>query len=246
MDIISETKKNLLRAQDIWIFPSKNLPDAIPSSLALFYTLKKISKNVNLFLESFPKKIDFLIPSLNNIYYPSEFTVLIKNSGKDVSQISYEKNGNDLKLHFSLKKGAVKKENVSFEWNFKKPDLIVAIGIKKLNEIETLYNKDEVKNSPILNIDSQTSNEKFGKINLIEQNSTVTEITAQIIKSIDENLFEENISTCLLTGLILVSENFSKPKNLSQNFERANFLIKKGGAWQKVIDFIKNYEAEPK
>jgi len=232
MNNYKEAEKTIKKSQNIWIFPSENLPDSIPASLALFYTLKKLSKNVNLFLENFPKKIEFLVPSLDFIDYPSEFIISIKNSDEDISQLYYEKNENDLKLFFKLKRGIIKKKNISFDWTWKKPDLIVTIGIKKLNEIGKLPEK--IQKVPILNIDTQNGNKMFGNINLIDQNSTITEITTQVIKSIDENLFEENISTCLLTGLILISDNFSKPENLPQVFERAAFLMKKGGSWQKV------------
>jgi len=227
-----EAEKTIKKSQNIWIFVSENLPDSIPASLALFYTLKKLSKNVNLFLENFPKNIEFLIPSLDFIDYPGEFIISIKNSDEDISQLYYEKNENDLKLFFKLERGIIKKKNISFDWAWKKPDLIVTIGIKKINEIGKLSEK--IQKAPILNIDAQNENKRFGSINLIDQNSTITEITSQVIKSIDENLFEENISTCLLTGLILISENFSKPENLSQVFERVAFLMKKGGSWQKV------------
>lgn len=236
-DLIFKTKENFLESQNIWIFPSKNLPDSIPSSLALFYTLKKLSKNVNLFLEDFPKNIKFLVPSLDFIDYPSEFTISIKNSDKDISQLCYERNENDLKLFFKLKKGIIKKKNVSFDWTWKKPDLIVTIGMTKLDEIGKLPEK--IQKVPILNIDTQNGNKNFGSINLVDQNSTITEITTQLIESIDENLFEENINNCLLTGLILVSENFSKSENLPQVFERVAFLMKKGGSWQKIVKTLK-------
>ncbi len=226
MNLISETKKKFLKSQSIWIFPSKNLPDSIPCSLALFYTLKKLSKNVNLFLENFPKKIEFLVPSLDFIDYPSEFIISIKNPDEDISQLCYEKNENNLKLFFNLKRGIIKKKNISFDWTWKKPDLIVTIGIKKLNEIGKL--PERIQKVPILNIDTQNKNEK-----------SITEIIIQVIKSIDENLFEENISTCLLTGLILISENFSRSEKLPQIFERVAFLIKKGGSWQKIIKNLK-------
>ena len=254
MENYKEAEKTIEGSQNIWIFPSENLPDSIPASLALFYTLKKLSKNVNLFLESFPKNIEFLVPSLDNINYPGEFIISIKNSNEDISQLYYEKNENGLKLFFKIKKGIIKKENISFDWTWGKPDLIITIGFKKINEINPphhfLYLNSEGSGGqkiPILNIDAQNKNQKFGKINLIDQDSTITEITTQLIKSIDENLFEENISTCLLTGFILISENFSKPKNLPQIFERVVFLIKKQGSWQKVKRFVGEgrWQAEP-
>lgn len=225
MDLISKTKKNLLKSQNILIFPSKNPPDSIPASLALFYTLKKLSKNVNLFLENFPKNLEFLTPSLDFISYPNQFIISIKDLEEDISQLYYEKDENNLKLFFKLKKGVIRKKDISFDWTWEKPDLIVTLGIKEQEEIGKFSKK--IEKVPILNIDTQKKNKRFGKINLIDSDSTLTEIITKVIKSIDENLFEENISTCLLTGLALASENFSKPENLPQIFEKVAFLMKK-------------------
>ena len=100
MDFFQEAKKVIDEARNIYILPSKNNQDeSISSSLALFYTLRKLKKNVNLIVEEIPEKLRFLIPSLDFISEPKNFVISIPNSKAEVSQIQYEKNEKDLKIY---------------------------------------------------------------------------------------------------------------------------------------------------
>ena len=64
MNSFQKAKKLIKEAKSIYILPSEdNQIETISSSLALFYTLRKLSKNVNLIVEEIPSKLQFLIPS---------------------------------------------------------------------------------------------------------------------------------------------------------------------------------------
>ncbi len=240
MDLSQKKAKKLIKeAKNIYILPSKdNQPETILSSLALFYTLKKLNKNVNLIVEEFPQEFQFLIPSLNFISHPKNFVISIPNSKAKVSQIRYEKNQEDLKIHLTLDKGNIKKNDISFCFNNPKPDLLITVGVKDLEYIKELYQENSISDFPILNINNQTGNKNFGQVNLIDTTSSLTEITTSFVKSIDNNLIDKNIATCLLTGVILSSENFQNKNTSTETFETAAFLIKKEASHQQIIDHL--------
>jgi nanoRNase/pAp phosphatase (c-di-AMP/oligoRNAs hydrolase) len=241
-----ETKQIISEAKNIYIIPEEILnPEAITSALALFYTLKELGKNVNLIIENFPEDLNFLTPSLDFISYPKNFVISIPNKIANVSQIYYEKNDDDLKIHLTVEKGAVKKDDISFYFSETKPDLIITLGIKDYQE--QLKNKLNsfgfLLDSPILNIDNSQDNRKFGKINLID-NLSLTEIVLNLIKDICNNP-NKDTSNCLLAGLMVYTDNFKNFNVTADVFETAGYLMKKGGDFNTAKEnFHKTFNIE--
>lgn len=235
-----EAKQLVMEAKNVCIIPSDdNKSESISSALALFYTLKELGKNVNLITEDFPEKLNFLIPSLDFITSPKNFVISIPRSLADVSQIYYEKNEDNLKIHLTVEKGRIKKEHFSFYFSDAKPDLVITLGIQDLQSKLTghLDAFGFLLDAPILNIDNDHNNKKFGKINVIETKS-LAEIILDIITSIDEKLMTQNTANCLLTGLISHYENFKNPKTNPAIFEISSALMKKGALHQQIIEHL--------
>ena len=95
-----EIKQTITDSKNIYLIPSKE-PEAITATLALFYTLKELGKNVNLIIENPPENLKFLSPSLDFISYPKNFVISIPNKVALISQIFYEKNDDALKIHLT-------------------------------------------------------------------------------------------------------------------------------------------------
>ena len=233
MENISETKQIITDSKNIYLLTSQE-PEAITSTLALFYTLKDLGKNVNLVIDTLPENLKFLAPSLDFISYPKNFVISIPNNIAQISQIYYEKSSDALKINLTLEGGNIKKDNISFYFSESKPDLIITIGIKdyqkelagKLNSFGFLLD------SPILNIDNGQDNQKFGKINLLGESSL-----SEIIFAFAENLKKET-AECLLTGLVIYTENF-KNRITANIFEMASNLMKKEANLQTIMSNIK-------
>ena len=240
MDSLKEAKKLIEGAKNVYILPgTDNQNENISNSLALFYTLKKLNKNVNLVVEEIPEKLHFLIPSLNFLSYPKDFVISVPAKTSEISQVRYDKTENELKIYLTLDKGNIKKNDISFSFFSCKPDLLITIGFGELKDVSGLCREDKefLDDVTILNIDNQAGNKQFGKVNIIKSGS-LSELVFNLIKSIDENLFDKNIANCLLTGLIIFSESFLNIKTSSETFETAAFLIKKGASYQETIQYL--------
>jgi hypothetical protein len=163
-------KQAINESKNIYIIPSEE-PEATTCALALFYTLRNLSKNVNLVIEQIPESLNFLAPSLDFISYPKNFVISIPNKIADISQVNYEKSDEALKIHLTLEKGSIKKDNISFYFSEPKPDLIITIGIQDFagQLKDKLDSFGFLLDSPVVNIDNKQENKKFGKINLIEE-----------------------------------------------------------------------------
>ena len=213
MASFQKAKKLIGEARNIYILPAPlteqsgtdnspedNQAETISSALALFYTLRKLKKNVNLIVEEIPLKFQFLIPSLDFLTYPKDFVISIQSSSAEISQARYEKDEKDLKIYLTLDKGNIKKNNVSFGFASVKPDLLITIGIKDLSPHLFTDNRGfkTFSNLPVLNIDNQAGNKNFGSANLVKSNYSLREIITNLIKSIGNNLWDKNIKICLL------------------------------------------------
>lgn len=238
MEQLNEIKQLISEAKNICLIPSQNNePESLTSALALFYTLKELNKNVNLITEDFPEKMSFLIPSLDFITSPKNFVISIPQNIAEVSQIYYEKNEKSLKIHLTVDRGHIKKEDLSFYFSDSKPDLVITLGIQDFTKELTnrLDSFGFILDTPIINIDNNPENIKFGKINLIEDKS-ISEITLKTIKSIHQDLVKKDFANCILTGLIIHYENFRNVRTSPEVFETAADLIKKGADYQQIIN----------
>ncbi len=257
-DFFCEAKKLIEESENIFILPSNNiLNNAFGSCLALFYTLRKLNKKVNLLAEKIPEKFYFL----TNLPYSSDFVISIDSSEKEISEIRYKKTKKTLQLYLVVKKGVLSEKDIylntpessnfalvepkdlsvfyqsstSYEQN-----LLITLGIQSLRAL-TLLKKNFLQDAeifsenPILNIDNHPLNENFGKVNLVKTDSfTLAEILTEFTKSIDQTLFDKSISTCLLSDIITSTQNFQNPKTNLKTLETASFLIKTGAELQKI------------
>lgn len=83
-------------------------------------------------------------------------------------------------------------------------------------------------NLPIVNIDHHRTNENFGLLNIVNAELSST---AEIIFDFFENInfpVDKEIATCLLTGLITDTANFSNPATTFASLEAAGKLLSKG------------------
>ncbi len=241
----SEEIKNLIaQAKNICLIPSQShQSESLPATLAFFYALKTLNKNVTLIMQDLESlsapgaPYQFLVPSLDYLSSPKNFVISIPRAVADVSQVYYEKNEEHLKIHLTVDKGAIKKEAISFYFSDPKPDIAITIGIQDF-ERELQQNLDSfgmLLDVSLVNIDNHQDNKKFGKVNLVETGS-LAEVSLEIIKSLDQNALTARAADCLMAGLTTYYNNFQHPSVPAHIFELCAYLIKKGANRQTVIE----------
>lgn len=229
-----EVKQIISDSKNIYLIPGEE-PEATACTLALFYTLRNLGKNVNLIIEQLPENLKFLTPSLDFVSYPKNFVISIPNKVADVSQVHYEKSDEALKIHLTLGNGNIKKDNISFYFSEPKPDLTITIGVQDYSEQlkDKLDRFGFLLDSPVVDIDNKQDNKKFGKVNLIGGGSL-----AEIIFSLSENASKES-AKCLLASLVIYTNNF-RDKITADIFEIAGNLMKKGADLKQITDNLKS------
>ncbi len=213
--------------------------ESLSAALALFYTLKELGKNVNLIAEEFPEKLQFLVPPLDFISSPKNFVISIPKRVAEISQIYYEKNDEEVKIHVTVDKGRISKEEISFYFENAKPDVIITVGIQDFQK--TLEGKLDsfgfLLGAPIINIDNaNTDNKKFGQINVVADLSL-----AETIFSISQTLgatILTHAANALLTGVALHYGNFATGISNPAIFQLCADLVKRGADHMLVSENI--------
>lgn len=248
LDLEKQIFHQIDRANSVLIvFPDNWRPDAVASALALFLYIKKIGKTVDLVGDlpnNKPEPLMFL-PSYDQITHQLEniqrFVVSVDIGESKISQIKYTIDEKYLNFIISPATGWFKPENVSARAGEFKYDLIITVGAPDLESLGKLYD-DHVEffyKTTILNIDNQSANEEFGQINYINLSAlSVSEIIFYLLKTRNQTDFDENISTCLLAGIIFESRNFKNPNLVPGTLLAASELIAFGGRREEIINHL--------
>jgi len=237
MEGFLQAKKLIEKAQNILVLTSKNPGvDNLSSALSLSYTLNNAGKIVNFF----PKKIsETYFPLFPKKAAPESFVISIQ--GKEISELYYEKENQILKIFLTSRSDKIKREDVKFssleEISAQKSDLLITCGIERLESLGNFYEKNFrlFYQTPILNIDNQSLNSKFGNINLVIEDLPTAIISDKLIRLLAPENEDKNIKTWLLAGII----GFSQKKRLGPEALEAVFRLKNPNLfYQKLIEFF--------
>jgi len=211
--------------------------DALFASLALFNILKKLKKNVNLLLKEDPNKYSIFFENLPLCFYSNFLISFVQENNKE-AKIYYEKEENEIKLYLT-NTNPVNKEFVKIA-TLQDANIIFALGFQTFNELECFLKEYylNLENKIIINIDNQILNENFGKINLVDINSSsISEIVFDFLKEFLPSAFKKDVANTLLAG-ILNSLDFLKSNKYSSNTLEKIIYLKNLADFENVVSFL--------
>lgn len=172
--------------------------DNIGSTLAMYYSLKKLGKNVSYILDD--------IPPLNLRFLTKDISIL-KSQEIDIENYSL----------ISLDCGDRSRICVS-------------------EEIKT-------NAKTLICIDHHASNDSYGEFNYIDAGASSTcELVYNILVRFEKNnnieLIDEKVATCLYTGLVTDTGNFSYSNAHPSSFDMAKKLLLKNAQKENIIQSV--------
>ncbi len=146
-----QTLSKLTKAENILICaPENGNLDQLASALALYLSMVKIGKNVQISAKR-PTVGDArklygvadvgkLTSATNNL------VVVIDNAIESVDKVTHFLENDKLKIviHPLTESKGVTKEQVSFESSPKKPDFIIAIGIRTFDQLKNIFTHEQI------------------------------------------------------------------------------------------------------
>lgn len=228
--------------------------DALGSSLALVLALRKLGKDVVAACQdAVPSALKFL-PQNNDIQADiqsqKDFIISLNTSSAKVDKLGYKQipEGNRLDIIITSKSGEFSQSDVTVTPGTARFDLIFVLDSPELERAGKIYNNnpDVFYEVPIINIDHHGGNDYFGRVNWVDLTATSTaEILVSLLESLgrDKPLFDSEIATALLTGIITDTGSFQHNNTTPKSFTVAAQLVAAGARQQEIIQHI--YKTKP-
>lgn len=225
----------------------KELDDSYPAGVSFAKILKTSKKNITLFSKEItPEHLNFLNNYSEDAIQLSAFVngsrdliISVNVDQKPVKSISYKREGSYLNINVTPKNNALLDENdVHVGLSRFSYDLIISIGLEDLESIGTEFEKNAALffETPIINIDKNSSNERYGEVNIIEPRaSSCSEIVTQFLREWDENLIDKKVATLLLAGVIASTHNFQNSRTKPSVLTAAAYLMSREADQQEII-----------
>jgi len=231
------------KANNILITPGRPDGDSIGSALALLLVLKKMGKNVLLRVDEPIKSSYQFLPSIKDINSSGaegtrDFIITLSSSTAEAEKLSYTIEDGKLNIIVTPKKGSYKPEDASFKHGQPKYDIIITLDAADLTQLGATYNQSPAlfKEMPVINIDHHASNSFFGTVNLVDMTSSSTaEILIGLIEALGSNLINEDVATCLLTGIIADTGSFQNANTTPKSLTVAAQMVGFGARQQEII-----------
>ncbi|OGH48180.1 MAG: hypothetical protein A3A51_04105 [Candidatus Levybacteria bacterium RIFCSPLOWO2_01_FULL_39_10] len=148
----------------------------------------------------------------------------------EIDKVSYTLEGKFLNIIVKPKENQLSfgEKDVIFKKSGETPAVVVAIGVKRLSELQTFFNVEGLKDTAIVNIDKPGNNEGYGDFVVIGQNSSsVSEQVADLLLTLSYPI-DQDMAQNLMSGIVSATGNFQSPRTSSLAFEIAGVLLRNG------------------
>lgn len=245
-DTAQQVKDLIVQSKKILITTSPDSNEGLVLALAVKHLCQALSKPADIIIlpHDKQKKFDFL-PGFKEIITEVKkikkcvVEVDIKNTG--LQELSYDVNHDKLTVFITPKQGFIQNQNITIKDSEFGYDAILTLTTDNLDALGEIYqsHRDLFQKVPVVNIDHQPTNDRFGHINWVD--ITLGSSAEQIFKLI--SLFPEvalspTLATLLLAAIIVGTKNFQNNGNQSSALDLASELMKKGGDRELIIKKI--------
>jgi nanoRNase/pAp phosphatase (c-di-AMP/oligoRNAs hydrolase) len=254
---LSEIKKLSENSKSILIIICPNpQTDHIASALSLYLLLSGMGKQTNVICST-EMTVEF-----SHLIGVDKIEKIINNqSGKNlivsfpyqegsIEKVSYNIENDRFNLVIEPREGynRITAEEINFSYSGSENDLIFTIGVSKISDLGDLYNNNRqlFDKGNLINIDNQSSNNNFGKINLVDnQIPSISEILAGNLSAMGFSM-NPDTATNLLAGITAASNNFTSDTTNASTFESAAICLKNGAEKIKSINKETTFQFPPK
>ncbi len=245
VDILNQIEQLLEKSQNILIISHTSIDgDGIGSGLGLQMALTKLGKKVTFYSKHPAPEAFRFLPGINTISQEfnlnQDFTIEIDTTQTKIETVQTQEEGPKFRIIVTPKNGVLNKEDIRLLNGDKKIDLIFTLDASTL-EYTGLMNGPQAElfyETPVINIDHHVTNEHYGKINFVDVTATSTaELVLNLIERLEEQvpLMDEDMATCLLSGVIVDTGSFQNANTTPRAFAVAARLLTAGARQQEII-----------
>ena len=209
--------------------------DEMGAALALYLALSSKGKDVTVISTKQPLVevsnlvgIDKVKPGFES--ETGDLVVSFPYQNDEIGKVSYTLEAGFLNIIVKPKDNFLSfgEEDVIFKRAGDVPSVLIAVGVKRLSDLSSLFSIEGLKDTTIVNIDKMGNNESFGDVVIVSQTaSSVSEQAANILLTLSYPI-DPDIAQNLMSGIVTSTGNFQSPRTSSLAFEMAGVLLRNG------------------
>ncbi|HUW21287.1 MAG TPA: hypothetical protein VMW41_01330 [Candidatus Bathyarchaeia archaeon] len=235
IQIISQAKGGVI------FLPENPSLDPTAASLSLFLSLEKSGKNFGLVCST-PMTVGLSklvgVNKISGKIGGRSLVISFDYLENAIDKVSYNIENKKFNLVVQPKTGfpplSIQNVNYSYSGDL---EVVVVIGSDSLDNLGPIYRQEKkvFEQTQIINIDINSTNTRFGKVNAIFSDaSSYSEIMAALLQSANYPV-DQDIASNLLFGIQGATGNFTAAKTTAEAFEAVAFCLRSGARRQALL-----------
>lgn len=164
-------------------------------------------------------------------------SVDLKRGGR-MKDVRYDVKDDRLEIHLTPERGELKRDHIETALSRARYDLIVTVGCPDLAALGSLFtdHAEFFQSTPIVNIDRDPSNERYGQLNLVDLTAVACgEVCAHFLREVAPDRLDADVATCLLTGILAATRGLRHPRMGPRTFAVTATLIEAGARRDDIV-----------
>lgn len=231
--------ERLKQAQNVLVTVSKNPSvDQLSAAIGLTLALNKLDKHATaVYSGETPSTIDFLKPEETleeNTDSLRDFIIALDKSKAD--KLRYKVEDQVVRIFITPYRTSISEKDLDFSQGDFNVDVVVALGVQAQQDLDdAVQAHGRILHDATVASVSVGGATELGTINWVDQGaSSLSEMVSQLLGGLDQKIFDSQIATALLTGIVATTERFSNEKT-SPNTMTVSAALMAAGANQQLI-----------
>ena len=234
------------------LLPEHPHGDVVGAGWAFAHACGALGKKATLaFSDPHERKQHFnFLPAPENITHTlssiREVVLAFDTTKNPITNVRTVKDKDRVTVYLTPERGTLSPQDFSFGTSPFPFDVIVCLGAQEKESFGALtdHMSDLFYEVPVINIDNSGANDRYGKINIVQVTaSSVSEMCADLLEKLSEDVLTESVAQCLLTGVISATDSFQNKNTTPQSLRLASRLMDVGADQQTIIKNL--YKTQP-
>jgi hypothetical protein len=229
----------LKEAQNVLVTVSKDPSvDQLAAAIGLTLALNKYDKHATaVFSGRVPSTIQFLKPEETlekNTDSLRDFIIALDKSKAD--KLRYKVEDEVVRIFITPYRTSISEKDLDFSQGDFNVDVVIAIGVEQQSDLDAaILAHGRILHDATVSTLSISGQSELGTLNLANPNaSSLSEMVAKLVDTLDHTLTDAQIATALLTGIVATTDRFSNERTTPETMSISASLMS-AGANQQLI-----------
>ncbi|MGB4800744.1 MAG: hypothetical protein WBP03_04475 [Candidatus Saccharimonadales bacterium] len=240
-DQLTQLVAKLKSSQNVLVTVSKSPSvDQLSAAIGLTLALNKLQKHATaVFSGQVPSTIEFLKPE--ETLEPTtdslrDFIIALDKSKAD--KLRYRVEDEVVRIFITPYHSAITEQDLDYSQGDFNVDVIVALGVHEQQDLDDAIQAHGriLHDATLTTVDIEGQSD-MGAINVVNTSaSSLSEIITNVVGQLDTSVFDSQIATALLTGIVAMTERFSNGRTTPETMKASATLMSAGADQQLVAN----------